>query len=355
MIRRKRIIIPLILIAIVIYLLSGEKNYKCEGEEVMQSQNNICINENEYEKQMRDKVLPLILQYEKSGYFKSDDDINLFYRKFELPKPFASIVIVHGFTENTHVYDELIYYMLEQNYSVYIYDQRCHGLSDRLTDTYNMVYVENFSDYTSDLKKFIDEIVPESKIFLYGHSMGGAVVADFLESYSDKINFAILSAPMLQILTKPYPPKVAALYSETENLIGAKKKYCPGYGDFEKETSLANPVYKEYPRYIYAINFAAHNPKIITSGASFAWFKQSTKAIKKILQPENMEKIKIPIAMFQYGQDKTVMPGGQNKFASFVPNCKLYTIKDSEHNIYYMHNDILNKYLNKVFELFDAH
>ena len=135
MIRRKRIIIPLILIAIVIYLLSGEKNYKCEGEEVMQSQNNICINENEYEKQMRDKVLPLILQYEKSGYFKSDDDINLFYRKFELPKPFASIVIVHGFTENTHVYDELIYYMLEQNYSVYIYDQRCHGLSDRLTDT----------------------------------------------------------------------------------------------------------------------------------------------------------------------------------------------------------------------------
>lgn len=350
----KKFVIALIFISFVFYLLTGEKNYKYEGEEIMPTQNNICINETEYEKEMNNKILPFISKYEKSGYFKTNDNINLFYRKFELDKPKASIVIVHGFSENTYRYDELIYYMLNQNYSVYIYDQRCHGLSDRLSETYNMVYVENFSDYTHDLKKFIDEIVPDSKIFLYGHSMGGTVVADFLETYPTDINFAILSAPMLQIFTKPYPPKIAALYTETENLVGAQKKYCPGHCDFDKESKLENPVYKDYPRYIYSINFESQNPKIITSGASFAWLKQSTKAIKKVLLAENLEKIKTPSALFQYGNDKTVMPSGQNKFADNVPNCNLYTIKDSEHNIYYMHNDILNTYLDKLFELLNS-
>ena len=350
----KKFIIPIIFVALIFYLLSGDKNYKCEGEEIMQTQNNICINENDYQKNMEQIVLPFIKKFETTGYFKGVDDVNLFYRKFELDNPKASIVIVHGFTENTQRYNELIYYMLKQNYSVYIYDQRCHGLSDRLSEKYNMVYVKNFSDYTSDLKKFIDEIVQNSKLFLYGHSMGGAVVADFLETYPDDANFAILSAPMLQIFTKPYPPKIANLYTETENLVGAEKKYCPGHSDFDKNEKLQNPVYKNYPRYIYSVNFEIQNPKLITSGASFAWLKQSTRAIKKILTEENMEKIKTPCAIFQYENDKTVMPSGQNKFASSVKTCKLYIIKNSEHNIYYMNNQILSSYLQKIFDILNV-
>lgn len=353
--KSKKVLIPVILAALIFYLISNDKDYKCKGEEVMQTQNNICVDENEYEKSMEQIILPFISQYESTGYFKGVDDVNLFYRKFELENPKASIVIVHGFTENTQIYNELIYYMLKQNYSVYIYDQRCHGASDRLSETYNMVYVKKFSDYTQDLKKFIDEIVPNSKLFLYGHSMGGAVVADFLETYPDIANFAVLSAPMLQIFTKPYPPKIANLYTEVENLIGADKKYCPGHSDFDKDKHLNDSVYKNYTRYIYFINFEARHPQLITNGASFAWLKQSTLAIKKILNPENMEKIKTPCAMFQYENDKTVMPSGQNKFASSVKTCKLYTIKDCEHNIYYMDNKILSSYLQKIFELFDAH
>lgn len=340
--------------ALIIYFLTGDKMYYYDAQKIYKVQNNFCIDENNYENEMQDKVLPFIHQFEKSGYFKGTDNVNLFYRKFEIDQSKASIVIVHGFTENTYRYNELIYYFLKQNYSVYIYDQRCHGLSERLSDTYNMIYVKKFDDYVQDLKKFLDEIVHHSNIFLYGHSMGGTVIIRFLQTCQSSIKFCLLSAPMLEIMTKPYPPKVADLYSKAENLIGAEKKYCPGHSDFNFDDRLNDPIYKNFPRYIYSVNYESKNPKLITNGASFGWFKESTKAIKNIFKPENTEKIKIPIALFQYGNDKTVLPNGQNKFATLVQSCEIYKIDNTSHNIYYMDNKILSSYLKKVFDLCES-
>ena len=41
----------------------------------------------------------------------------------------------------------------------------------------------------------------EQKLFLFAHSMGGAIGADFLEEYPEYFNSAILSAPMFQVNT----------------------------------------------------------------------------------------------------------------------------------------------------------
>lgn len=325
----------------------GDKMY---DKNVFMINNNFCIDENNYATQMTEKVLPFISQYEKSGYFTGVDNTNLFYRKFELENSKAAIVIVHGFTENSHRYDELIYYFLKQNYSVYIYDQRCHGLSDRLSETYNMVYIKKFDDYAEDLNKFLNEHVKSSRIILYGHSMGATVIIRFLQTQNFHVNFCILSAPMLEISTKPYSAKNANLYSDVE----AEKKYCPGHDDFDLENRLNNSDYKNFPRYIYSVKKEAANPKLITSGASFGWFKESVRAIKNVFMPENLAKIKTPIALFQYGNDKTVLQNNQNKFASLVSSCEIYRINESLHNIYYMNNKILGTYLQKIFELIES-
>ena len=221
-----------------------------------------------------------------------------------------------------------------------------------------MVYVKNFSDYTRDLEIFIDNlknIISKQKIFLYGHSMGGAVVVDFLEDslYKDKISFAFLSAPMLQIATKSFSAQEVDSCLKTSDK--ENKKYCPGQGDFNAQTRQSDPRHEKYAKFRYTLNFDINHPELIANGASLGWFKAAVKITKKIMLDENLSKIKIPIVLSQHGQDEVVLPYNQNIFASKVKNCELYKIDDAIHCPRYMHDEISSRYFRKIIEFFDSH
>ena len=80
----------------------------------------------------------------------------------------------------TKKYHEFAWYLLNQGYDVFLFDQRCHGLSCRLTDRTDLIHVASFTHYYQDLHCFVQQIVkPATKLplYLYAHSMGGAVAA----------------------------------------------------------------------------------------------------------------------------------------------------------------------------------
>ena len=69
------------------------------------------------------------------------------------------MVILHGMSEFTCKHYELAYYLLQQGYNVFLYDQRGHGRSQRLTDRIDLIHVERFSDFVEDLDLFVNNIV----------------------------------------------------------------------------------------------------------------------------------------------------------------------------------------------------
>ena len=316
----------------------------------------ICVNEKNYEREMEEKILPFINKIKQTGFLKTFDGVNLFYEKF-VPENFKSVVVmVHGFSENTQRYNELIYYFLKQSCAVYIYDQRGHGFSDRLIENKNVVYVKDFDDYAHDLKNFLDKIVcDENKnlidnLFLFGHSMGGTVITRFMQIYQPKnLKLVVLSAPMFEIKLKPNQMQAKISVMQTKD---GGEKYFPEQKNCDPKNKFDNPIYKNYPRYIYSVKKRIKNPELIVDIASFAWLKQAFKITNKIFEPEYIEKInqiKTKIILFQYGNDQTVGADNQNKFDSLAKNCQLYKINDSQHNIYFMHNDVFNQFLDKMF------
>ena len=106
-----------------------------------------------YSEIMDGTILPWLHDKEKAAEIRGADNRPLFCVSYEAEDPLATVVIVHGFTENAFKYAELIWSLLHSHFSVIAYDQRGHGRSWRDPDIQDssVTHVDHFSEYTDDL------------------------------------------------------------------------------------------------------------------------------------------------------------------------------------------------------------
>ncbi len=109
----------------------------------------------------------------------------------------AVVIFVHGLKDHSDRYGEVAKKLAENSFAVYSFDLRGHGDSAG-----QRVWVDHFDQYTSDLEIFYDLVKkeqPNKPIFLFGHSMGGAIVTSFVLHNSRPVAGLILSAPALKV------------------------------------------------------------------------------------------------------------------------------------------------------------
>ena len=80
---------------------------------------------------MENTVLPYNRAHENVREIAGADGKSLYTCCYMADMPRATVVIVHGFTENAFKYSEIIHSLLRNGYNVLIYDQRGHGRSWR--------------------------------------------------------------------------------------------------------------------------------------------------------------------------------------------------------------------------------
>ena len=295
----------------------------------------------------------------EDGFFMGKNEIKIFYRSFEVDNSKSVIVISHGFCESSDKYREFIKLLNKNNYSVYIMEHRGHARSGRLGIDNSQINVENFNYYVEDLKTFLDSIVVPNlnnrKLYLYAHSMGGAIGALFLEKYNSYFEKAILNCPMMEIDTGKYPKLVSKVVSKLFCMIGLGNKYLFGHGPFNSKPDLKKSGTSSQKRYDSYFNKQLEHKELQTSGGSFNWLNQSFKGIKELFKEENISNIKADILLFQAGKDTFVKPEGQNKFASLAKNCELIKIEDAKHEIYTEKDEIFNIYIKKVLEFYEIY
>jgi alpha-beta hydrolase superfamily lysophospholipase len=132
------------------------------------------------------------------GFMKGVRDTSIYYQCW-LPEgePKAILLVVHGLSEHSGRYMNVVNHLVPSGYAVYGIDHIGHGKSDGAR-----AYVERFEDYTKTLKMYLDivkEWHPNNPIFLIGHSMGGLVSAAFLLEHQNEISGAVLSGPAIKV------------------------------------------------------------------------------------------------------------------------------------------------------------
>ena len=115
----------------------------------------------------------------------------------------AAVVLIHGFTEHGGRYAELAERLNRHGCAVYAPDLRGHGRSEG-----EQILVMAFDQYLEDLQRVVAHArqqAPGRPLFLYGHSMGGTIVALWAASREPGVRGLVLSAPPVRMGDHVFP------------------------------------------------------------------------------------------------------------------------------------------------------
>lgn len=262
-----------------------------------------------------------------------------------------TLVIVPGRTEPSIKYAELIYDLRNDGFNIFIIDHQGQGESTRLLRDSNKGHVLNFNDYVRDMDQWMKEIVlPLSKgqpLYLLAHSMGGAISTKYMAKNPKLFVKAVLTSPMMQMNTKPYPEKIAKYYSELLVTIGKGEDYAPDRGPYipEEDRFEGNEHTHSEVRHSAAKYMFVSWPGLAVEGPSVLWVNRALKATEKI----HLEgkKIETPILLLQAGQDLIVKNDRQNTFCSNA-KCTMIKFPDANHEILQESDEMRNKAMKEI-------
>lgn len=317
------------------------------------------IPDEDFRKVMDTQVIPMLSGICRTGYLPVEGSLRcLYYESYLPPKAKGAVVISHGFCESIEKYKEVIYYFVSAGFQVHLADHRGHGRSLRDTTHPNMVHIEHFSDYVTDLHKLITSVVKpaagELPLYLYGHSMGGGISALYLETFPDTFQKAILNAPMLEIALGSFPTCFAKAFGFFMNVIGFGRHYAITQHAFFPNEKFEESGSANLIRYRYYQDKREQTPLFQTCGSSYRWVYQSLKACDRITRKKNCDRISIPVLVFASPKDTFVKASGILRFVKNVPSSYLVSIPGSKHEIYNSTASVLEGYYQEIWSFLSS-
>ena len=121
---------------------------------------------------------PNKIRIPESGNLADLKNGKLYYRWFSPEKENGEIlVLVHGFSTPSVVWEGVLPYLLEEGFKVLVYDHYGRGYSSRP----KVKYTKDL--FVDSLNELIEHQEISQKINLVGYSMGGPIVAGYAEKH----------------------------------------------------------------------------------------------------------------------------------------------------------------------------
>jgi alpha-beta hydrolase superfamily lysophospholipase len=138
---------------------------------------------------------------------RSRDDLNLFACHWSVDHPQGVICLVHGIGEHSARYAHVAAYLNQAGYNMVGYDLRGHGRSGGQRG-----HIPAFESFMDDIELMLShtrQMWAEQPLFLYGHSLGGSQVINYLLRRKPSLAGAVATGPALRIAFEPPAAKVA--------------------------------------------------------------------------------------------------------------------------------------------------
>ena len=137
----------------------------------------------------------------KFGTVQTSDQLKLNMFSNDVSQPIAVIMLTHGMGEHGLRYNHMAEYFASKNIGIIAFDIRGHGTSEGKrghTPSYEHLMLDLDSVYVK-----IKETHPSVPLFLFGHSMGGNLILNFLIRKKRQVAGAIVTGPYLRLGFEP--------------------------------------------------------------------------------------------------------------------------------------------------------
>ncbi len=251
----------------------------------------------------------------------------------------GTVVLASGRTEFIEKYFEVIDHFLERGFGVATFDWRGQGLSERMLPDPRKGHVDDFETFDADFVAFMDEVVRpnfEGPFLGVGHSMGGNLMLRAAHNLPQAFAGVVLSAPMLGInLGSPLMERLTRALVFLLSALGAGNMYAPGGGAraADEEPFEGNVVTSDPVRYRRQQAVIAKAPSIGLGSPTINWVAEAFRSIDEVSDPAYLAVVKVPVLLFEAGNDKLVKGGSIPEIAGKLPRGECVTIDGSEHEI----------------------
>lgn len=226
----------------------------------------------------------------------------------------AVVVLVHGMGEHSGRYNHVAKQMTENSFSVVAFDHFGHGKTSGKRG-----HNPNFEAVLESVTKTINkakELYPNKPIFLYGHSMGGNVVINYVLRKNTDLKGVIATSPFLKLAFQPPVFKLS---------IGKfLQKIAPAI-TMGNELD-ANDISREKTEVDKYINDPLVHNKI-SPNFSITFIETGKWAIK------NADKLKISMIIFHGTDDKIIDYKGSEEFVNNTEKASLKLYKGGYHEL----------------------
>ncbi|USD37457.1 alpha/beta fold hydrolase [Ferrimonas sp. SCSIO 43195] len=254
-------------------------------------------------------AMPSLWQQADHGEFTGIDGLTLRYAHLPRKAARGAIVVASGRSEGYLKYDGLAEELHQAGFEVFIWDHRGQGLSDRLSDNRFLGHVQRFNDYVEDMHTFLTEVVQPTKpdkLYLVGHSMGGAIGTLYLLRHPEVFDAAVFSAPMYGIRL-PAPrwalEPVLSMLARWNRWQG-QPAYIPGGTDYQPVPFEDNDLTQDAERYQAFQSLYQQVPQLQLGSPSNQWMVESFTAMDQI--QEQAHRLTTPTLVMQAREDAIV-------------------------------------------------
>lgn len=136
----------------------------------------------------------------------TQEGVKFYAQGWSPPQTKGVVCLIHGFNEHSGRYRHVAERLCQAGYAMLSFDEFGHGRTEGKRG-----YAPSYDAMLDSVKIILDEAntrFPNTPIFLYGHSMGGAIVVNFILKRPSAIKGAIATAPLFKLAFEPPAFKV---------------------------------------------------------------------------------------------------------------------------------------------------
>ncbi|MEB2779858.1 alpha/beta hydrolase [Algoriphagus sp. C2-6-M1] len=225
--------------------------------------------------------------------YKTHDALELYLQAWMVDSPKASLLLVHGLGEHSSRYFHLVEKLNDIGISVFTFDGRGHGKSAMDGPT---AYFESYEDYLKDIDSLFGKVksyVPNVPAFIYGHSMGGGLVAAYALKYKPEADGLILSSPAIK--------EAEGTSKILITLSRVISKYFPKLKALQLDAKKTSRISEEVSKYL--------NDPLVYTGAVPARTGYELLRVMKYIQ-DNASKFVLPVLLIHGSADGLTNPKG---------------------------------------------